>query len=88
MVVQEEEMVMGKYFLVDQGSRISTIFYEQNDMEILRKTRLFMRAGDKSQAVADLVGMKNGLKNDPYTDLDGNAIPAAGDTSVYAMASH
>jgi hypothetical protein len=31
--------------------------------------------------------MKNGLKNDPYTDLDGNAIPAAGDTSVYAMAS-
>jgi len=51
------------------------------------KTRLFMRAGDKSQAVADLVGMKNGLKNDPYTDLDGNAIPAAGDTSVYAMAA-
>ena len=27
------------------------------------------------------------LKNEAYTDLDGNAIPAAGDTSIYAMAA-
>ena len=76
----------GEVFLVDQGSRISTSFMSRMNGDP-SKTRLFMRAGDKSQAVADLVGMKNGLKNDPYTDLDGNAIPAAGDTSVYAMAA-
>ena len=46
-----------------------------------------MRASDKSQAEADLMGMKNGLKNDPYTSLDGVDIPAAGDTGVYAMAA-
>ena len=74
----------GEVFLVDQGSRISTTFMSRMNGDP-RKTRLFMRAGDKSQAEADLVGMVNGLKNDPYTDLDGNAIPAAGDTSVYAM---
>jgi len=76
----------GEVFMADQGSRISTTFMSRMDGDP-RKTRLFMRAGDKSQAVADIIGMKNGLKNDPYTDLDGNAIPAAGDTSVFAMAS-
>jgi hypothetical protein len=76
----------GEVFMADQGSRISTTFMSRMDGDP-RKTRLFMRAGDKSQAAADIIGMKNGLKNDPYTDLDGNAIPAAGDTSVYAMAS-
>jgi hypothetical protein len=76
----------GEVFLVDQGSRISTSFMSRMNGDP-SKTRLFMRAGDKSQAAADLVGMKNGLKNDPYTDLDGNDIPAAGDTSVYAMAA-
>ena len=76
----------GEVFLADQGSRISTSFMSRmvNDP---RKTRLFMRQSDKSQAEADLMGMKNGLKNDPYTSLDGVAIPAAGDTGVYAMAA-
>ena len=76
----------GEVFLADQGSRISTSFMSRmvNDP---RKTRLFMRQSDKSQAAADLMGMKNGLKNDPYTSLDGVSIPAAGDTGVYAMAA-
>ena len=76
----------GEVFLADQGSRISTSFMSRmvNDP---RKTRLFMRQSDKSQADADLMGMKNGLKNDPYTSLDGVSIPAAGDTGVYAMAA-
>ena len=76
----------GEVFLADQGSRISTSFMSRmvNDP---RKTRLFMRQSDKSQVEADLMGMKNGLKNDPYTSLDGVAIPAAGDTGVYAMAA-
>ena len=76
----------GEVFLADQGSRISTSFMSRmvNDP---RKTRLFMRQSDKSQAAADLKGMKNGLKNDPYTSLDGVSIPAAGDTGVYAMAA-
>ena len=76
----------GEVFMADQGSRISTSFMSRMDGDP-RKTRLFMRAGDKNQDAANLIGLKNGLKNDPYTDLDGNAIPAAGDTSVYAMAS-
>ena len=76
----------GEVFLADQGSRISTSFMSRmvNDP---RKTRLFMRQSDKSQTAADLLGMKNGLKNDPYTSLDGVSIPAAGDTGVYAMAA-
>ena len=76
----------GEVFLAAQGSRISTSFMSRmvNDP---RKTRLFMRQSDKSQAEADLMGMKNGLKNDPYTSLDGVSIPAAGDTGVYAMAA-
>ena len=76
----------GEVFDVDQGSRISTSFMSRMNGDP-RKTRLFMRAGDKNQDAANLIGMKNGLKNDPYTDLDGNAIPAAGDTTVYAMAA-
>ena len=76
----------GEVFMADQGSRISTSFMSRMDGDP-RKTRLFMRAGDKNQDAANLIGLKNGLKNDPYTDLDGNAIPAAGDTSVFAMAS-
>ena len=76
----------GEVFMADQGSRISTTFMSRMDGDP-RKTRLFMRAGDKNQDAANLIGLKNGLKNDPYTDLDGNAIPAAGDTSVFAMAS-
>jgi hypothetical protein len=84
----------GEVFMADQGSRISTSFMSRMDGDP-RKTRLFMRNSDKSQAVADLIGMKNGLKNDPYTDLDGNAVPAAkdwptvgaGDTGRFAMAA-
>ena len=76
----------GEVFLADQGSRISTSFMSRMNGDP-RKTRLFMRASDKSQAEADLMGMKNGLKNDPYTSLDGVDIPAAGDTGVYAMAA-
>lgn len=76
----------GEVYLADQGSRISTTFMSRMD-EDPRKTRLFMRVSDKSRNAADLLGMKNGLKNEAYTDLDGNAIPAAGDTSIYAMAA-
>ena len=76
----------GEVFDVDQGSRISTSFMSRMNGDP-RKTRLFMRNADKNQDAANLIGMKNGLKNDPYTDLDGNAIPAAGDTTVYAMAA-
>lgn len=76
----------GEVFDVDQGSRISTSFMSRMNGDP-RKTRLFMRNGDKNQDAANLIGMKNGLKNDPYTDLDGNDIPAAGDTTVYAMAA-
>lgn len=76
----------GEVFLVDKGSRISTSFMSRMTGDP-RKTRLFMRNSDKSQVETDLLGMKNGLKNDPYTDLDGNAIPAAGNTGKYAMIS-
>ena len=76
----------GEVFDVDQGSRISTSFMSRMNGDP-RKTRLFMRNADKNQDAANLIGMKNGLKNDPYTDLDGNDIPAAGDTTVYAMAA-
>ena len=76
----------GEVYLADQGSRISTTFMSRMDGDP-RKTRLFMRVSDKSRNAADLLGMKNGLKNEAYTDLDGNAIPAAGDTSIYAMAA-
>ena len=76
----------GEVFDVDQGSRISTSFMSRMNGDP-RKTRLFMRNADKNQDAANLIGMKNGLKNEPYTDLDGNDIPAAGDTTVYAMAA-
>ena len=76
----------GEVFDVDQGSRISTSFMSRMNGDP-RKTRLFMRNGDKNQDAANLIGMKNGLKNDPYTSLDGIDIPAAGDTTVYAMAA-
>tara|TARA_B100000963_G_scaffold57272_1_gene45364 strand:+ start:2924 stop:4435 length:1512 start_codon:yes stop_codon:yes gene_type:complete len=76
----------GEVFLADQGSRISTSFMSRMDGDP-RKTRLFMRASDKSQNVADLIGIRNGLKGESYTDLDGNTVPARGDTSVYAMAA-
>lgn len=76
----------GEVFLADQGSRISTSFMSRMTGDP-RKTRLFMRNSDKNQEAANLIGMKNGLKNDPYTSLDGVAIPAAGDTGKYAMAS-
>ena len=52
-----------------------------------RKTRLFMRASDKSQVVGNLIGMRNGLKGDAYKDLDGKTVPARGDTDIYAMAA-
>ena len=76
----------GEVFDVDQGSRISTSFMSRMNGDP-RKTRLFMRNADKNQDAANLIGMKNGLKNDPYTSLDGIDIPAAGDTTVYAMAA-
>jgi hypothetical protein len=76
----------GEVFLADQGSRISTSFMSRMDGDP-RKTRLFMRASDKSQAVDDLLGLRNGLKGAEYVDLDGNTVPARGDTSVYAMAA-
>lgn len=76
----------GEVFLADQGSRISTSFMSRMDGDP-RKTRLFMRASDKSQTVEDLKGLRNGLKGDSYVDLDGKTVPARGDTSVYAMAA-
>ena len=76
----------GEVFLADQGSRISTSFMSRMVGDP-RKTRMFMRNSDKSQVEADLVGMKNGLKNEDYVDLDGNAVAKAGDTGVFAMAA-
>ena len=76
----------GEVFMADQGSRISTSFMSRMNGDP-RKTRLFMRASDKSQVVGNLIGMRNGLKGDAYKDLDGNTVPARGDTDIYAMAA-
>ena len=73
----------GEVFLADRSARISTSFMSRMDGDP-RKTRLFMRRSDGSQAVADLIGMKNGLTGAAYTDLDGNEVPAVGDNSIYA----
>ena len=43
----------GEVFDVDQGSRISTSFMSRMNGDP-RKTRLFMRAGDKNQDAANL----------------------------------
>ena len=73
----------GQVFQADRSARISTSFMSRMDGDP-RKTRLFMRRSDGSQAVANLIGMKNGLTGDGYTDLDGKTVPPVGDNSIYA----
>ena len=73
----------GEVFDADRQARASATMMAHLSGDP-RKSVLFQRRSDGSQAVADLVGMPNGRTSSGYTDLNGVAVPGISDTGIYA----
>ena len=73
----------GEVFDADRQARASATMMAHLSGDP-RKSVMFQRRSDGSQAVADLIGMPNGRTSSGYTDLSGNAVPGISDTSIYA----